>query len=137
MDAIEHKDPTKSAPKKMAKHAPKKKKVQEEEEAEESSSKEPKEEEAEKPKPKPKSKNEFLDSVLESTITNKKVSSESTKLNSYEQQQADEADVWSAIAKKGPDEETDDEQPKKKKSKKVKVKKQESNDISDEASAVE
>ena len=84
MDAIEHKDPTKSIPKKKPakkKAPPKKKKDEDEEEAADDS---PKEEKEEKPKPKTKSKNEFLDSVLESTITNKKVSSESSKLNSYE-----------------------------------------------------
>ena len=119
MDAIEHKDPSKSIPKKKAKKkAPPKKKKEEDEDAEESSPKE----EVEKPKPKTKSKNEFLDSVLESTISNKKTSSESSKLNSFEKQQQDENDVWASIAKDGPDAITGDDDEPKKKTKKAKNK---------------
>lgn len=135
MDAIEHKDPSKSIPKKKAKKkAPPKKKKEEDEDAEESSPKE----EVEKPKPKTKSKNEFLDSVLESTISNKKTSSESSKLNSFEKQQQDENDVWASIAKDGPDAITgDDDEPKKKTKKAHKVSSSESSEMSDEAVAVE
>ena len=138
MDAVEGKDPTKSIPKKKAKKkaAPKKKK-EEDDEPEESA---PAKEEEDKPAPsksKTKTKSEFLDSVLESTITNKKTSSESSKLNSFEKQQQEEADVWSSIAKDGTFGTTPDETPKKKVKKAKKISKDEDDEISDEAVAVE
>jgi len=89
MDAVEGKDPSKSIPKKKSKKkaAPKKKKKEEDEESEEATPAKDDEEKQAASKSKTKTKSEFLDSVLESTISNKKTSSDSSKLNSFEKQQ--------------------------------------------------
>ena len=97
-----------------------------------------------------KSKAQFLDSLLESTITNKKVSSNTSKLNSYEQQQKDEEQAWSQIAKANVMDDEEGEQPaddseqeeapkKKPEAKKELAEKKEDGDdeISREAQAVE
>lgn len=48
-------------------------------------------------------KNNFMDSIVESTLTDKKTTQTKNhrKLNSYEQQQADEAKMWQEIAQGG------------------------------------